>query len=344
MRPPEITTPYEQKQLQRFSVEWTLVPLMPREILFDLNSHCNHQCFFCSNHRIAEKRFLDKDLMLRLMRECRDLGITDIGLYATGEPFFRRDLAEIVKYAKDFGFPYVFIATNGALATPERAKEVIDAGIDSIKFSINAGNRESYRIVHGKDDFDTVIENLRWCHQYRVKNKLNMRLYVSMVPTHVTEGQWEQLMAIVGDYVDGSSLRHCSNQGGNMLENNQSETIDSANLLGSLPEGLAQSGKCPDPFYRAVITPGGYLSNCVVDYQNALCVADMRTTTLKEAWGNDHARRLRACHLDGKLEGLICNGCLNNSIAEFEPLRPELARPIRKPRRRVAELNGQIPN
>jgi len=332
-------TPYEQKQLQRFNVEWQVVPPMPREVLFDLNTHCNHRCFFCSNHRIAERIFMDKDLMLRLMRECREFGVTDIGLYATGEPFLRRDLAEIVRFAKDFGFSYIFITTNGALATPARAKEVIDAGIHSIKFSINAGNRESYRMVHGKDDFDKVIRHLRWCHQYRTANKVDVKLYVSMVPTHVTGGQWEQLLALVGDCVDGSSLRHCSNQGGNMLENNQTETIDSKNLLGSLPAGLAQGGRCPDPFYRVVITPEGYLTNCVVDYQNALCVADLRTTTLKDAWGNEHARRLRTAHLEGKLEGLICDCCLTNTGAPFKPIRPELARPSRKPPRRIIEMN-----
>lgn len=337
----EPLTPYEQKQLQRFNVEWELAPPRPHEVLFDLNTHCNHRCFFCSNHRIAERSFLDKELMLRLMGECREMGVTDIGLYATGEPFFRKDLAECVRSAKEFGFSYIFITTNGALATPDRAKEVMDAGIDSIKFSINAGNRESYRAVHGRDDFDKVIENLRWCHKYRTEQKLKVKLYVCMVPTHLTEGQWDQLMELVGDCVDSSSLRSCSNQGGNMLENNATEKIDAGNLLGSLPGGLAQGGRCPDPFYRAVITSEGYLTVCVVDFQNALCVADLNKTTLKEAWNNEYARRVRGAHLGGNLEGLVCASCLSNSCAGFDLLRPELARAERKPQRSVVEPDPQ---
>ena len=46
------------------------------------------------------------------------------------------------------------MTSNGALATPEKIRAVIDAGLDSIKFSINAPERKMYAFIHGKDDFD----------------------------------------------------------------------------------------------------------------------------------------------------------------------------------------------
>ena len=47
---------------------------------------------------------------------------------------------------------------------------------ENIKFSINAHNREDFKKVHGYDDFEKVIENLKWIFKYRNKG-LQYRSY-----------------------------------------------------------------------------------------------------------------------------------------------------------------------
>ena len=272
---------------------------------------------------------MDKDLAFRLIKECYENGTEDVGFYATGEPFIRKDLDEFITYAKTIGIPYVFITTNGALATPERAQPVIDAGLDSVKFSINAGTRESYKEVHGSDDFDKVIEHIKWFDSYRKEKSLKLGLYYSMVPTHITEGEWPVLQQILAPYTDEGNLRGCSNQGGNMYENNEREKIEKNNLLGSLASNQF-CGKCPDPFFRATVTPQGFLSACVVDYQNYLCVADLHEQSLKEAWHNDAFVCLRERHIANDLKGLMCYDCLENYNEHSHPLAKKFARPFKE--------------
>ncbi|MCK5615194.1 radical SAM protein, partial [Candidatus Pacearchaeota archaeon] len=305
---------------KRTCVDWTnLKPPFPKEVFIDVTNYCNHECFFCSNRKLSQKINLDKNLAFRIIDECAQNGTEDIGVYTTGEPFMRRDLSEFIAYAKKKGIKYVFLGTNGALAVPERAKEVLDAGLDSIKFSVNAGTRESYLKVHGRDDFDKVIENIKWIHNYREESGLTYGIYVSMVPSYLTENEFPLLEKEIGSYVDVINQRSCSTQGGNMYENNEKQEIDKKNLLGSLTEGEV-CGKCPDLFTRAVVTPHGYLSACVVDYQNYLCVADLHEVTLSEAWHSDVYVDLRRRHVEGKLEGLMCNNCLNNVNESVEPI------------------------
>jgi len=319
---------FNKKKAQRTQVEWNNPrPPFPREVFFDISNACNHTCVFCSNPKITKRANMSKELAFRLLRECKENGTTDVGLYATGEPFLRNDLAEFVRYAKGIGIEYVFITTNAALATPERAKPVLDAGIDSVKFSVNAGTRESYKKIHGSDDFDKVIEHIKWFHAYREKNGLKCGLYFSMVPTRLTEGEWPILRDLLAPYTDDENLRSCSNQGGNMYENNKTETIDKDNILGSMLPGQ-KLGKCPDPFFRCTITPQGFLTTCCVDYQNYLCVADLNETTLKEAWHNDHYVKLRERHMSGDLKGLICHNCLGNCDEPVVPIVAEFARPF----------------
>lgn len=323
-----------KKKSQRTQVPWDDPrPAFPREVFFDLSNACNHSCVFCSNAKISERANLDKALAFRLLDECRANGTTDVGLYATGEPFVRKDLAEFVSYAKRIGIDYVFLTTNAALATPERAKPVLDAGLDSVKFSVNAGTQDSYKAIHGRDDFDAVVENIKWFHAYRRSSGLDYGLYFSMVPTRLTAGEWPALKSLLEPYTDAEDLRGCSNQGGNMYENNATETVDKNNVLGSMLPGQ-KVGKCPDPFFRCTITPQGFLTACVVDYQNYLCVADLRSTTLREAWNNELFVRLRRRHISGDLEGLICRNCLGNCDEPTAPLAAEFARPAA---RRAAE-------
>jgi hypothetical protein len=218
--------------------------------------------------------------------------------------------------------------TNGILATPQRAKPVLDAGLDSIKFSVNAATRHSYRKVHGVDAFDIVIDNIKWFSEYRIKMRLAYRIYVSMVPTSITQGELPILKKLLSDYVDEIDGRSCSNQGGNMIENNRTERIDKNNLLGSMKENQC-IGKCPDLFFRCTVTPQGFLSPCVVDYQNYLVVADLHKTHIKDAWHNEVYVNLRKRHISGDLKGLMCYSCLNNCAAEAEPLLLEFARPFK---------------
>ena len=44
---------------------------------------------------------------------------TDLALQALGEPFMDKRLAEFVKEGKRLGYEYVYINSNGALATPK---------------------------------------------------------------------------------------------------------------------------------------------------------------------------------------------------------------------------------
>lgn len=314
-----------EKKSKRMDVDFTnFYPPFPREVFFDLNNTCNSRCFFCSNSKIFKPAYLDKALGFKLLRDFFDCGSREVALFATGEPFLRKDMAEFVREAKHIGYEYIFLNSNGILATPERAQTVLEAGLDSIKFSINAGTRQSYKKVHGVDCFDQVIENIRWFNEFRAKSGLSFRIYVSMVPTTLAQDEFLLLSSLLDGFVDEIDCRGCSNQGGNMLENNQTEKIDKGNLLGSLRQGH-HSGKCPDVFFRCTVTPQGYLSACVVDYRNYLVVADLHKTYVKDAWHNDLFVALRRKHSEGDLRGIICHNCLNNCDTPVHPINPAFA-------------------
>lgn len=282
-------------------------PPLPRNMMVELSNSCNHACAFCPNPTMSRKKGrIDSALMYRIMDEAAAAGVTEIGFYTTGEPFIHKELPEFTAYAKRAGFTYTYISTNGALATPDRAKRAIDAGMDSIKFSINAGSRETYRTVHGADDFDAVIANLRFISEYRKAHRPEMRLFVTCVVTRIMEHEVDSLREILTPLVDDISFNPCW-----------------ALALPTPEEG--GKGVCHLPFNRLHVTEEGYLTLCCVDYQNYVAVADLREMSLLEAWQSPTFREMRRRHLAGDLQGTFCGRCWTNDRGPVLPVVPAFA-------------------
>ena len=105
----------------------------PKNCLIELSNACNHRCVFCTNPRMSRKiGRLDFKTYKSFIEQSVSLGLREVGLYATGEPFITKDLDKYIKFAKESGIEYVYITTNGGLATEEKLKKCINAGLDSI--------------------------------------------------------------------------------------------------------------------------------------------------------------------------------------------------------------------
>jgi pyruvate-formate lyase-activating enzyme len=321
----------KEKQEERLSnVTHLITPNFPKELFLEVNNTCNHTCIFCANIKMTrDKSFIDDKLAKKIIYDAFDAGARDIAFYATGEPLIFPKLSEYIKYAKDIGYEYIFLTSNAALSTDSKMKSIIDAGLDSIKFSVNAGTKETYKQVHGKDDFDKVVENIKDWDKYRKKTNSKLKMFVSFIPTRLTQYEYPLLMDKIGEYIDQEiDQRECSNQGGNMIENNIYEDINPNNILGTLKTEQLTS-ICPDPFNRLTVSSEGYLTACVVDYQNALVISDLNKVSIVEAWNSNEFQELRKKHLEDKLEGTLCYNCLKNKNAEFEPLKKEFFRPLK---------------
>ena len=118
-------------------------PPCPRSVKIELTARCDMQCFFCASAmKLRDKRDMDWDFLTGLLAKLRLAGVEEIGLFYLGESFLFRRLAEAVAHARKLGFPYIFLTTNGRLATPERVRACLEAGLDSLKFSFNWADAE----------------------------------------------------------------------------------------------------------------------------------------------------------------------------------------------------------
>jgi cytidyltransferase-like protein len=302
---------------------YCLEPPFPRtNFLIETSNACNHNCIFCAHQKMKRKvGKIETEFLYDILAQAYSLGTREVGFYATGEPFLVPELPSYIKKAKEIGYEYVYLTTNGALATPERIRAVIDAGLDSIKFSINAPERKMYEFIHGRDDFNTVMEHLKYLNDYRKETSKQYKIFVTGILTRYTEYMKDDYFTVFKGLADEVVFKNVYNQGGYMPE------IET--LLKCYTDN-EQYRRCNLPFDAISITCEGYLSVENADYNNMLTVANLNEVRLKDAWYGEKMKQIRQAFIDDRLGGLVCDGCIHHAARPSEPVMPQLSVQIPK--------------
>jgi pyrroloquinoline quinone biosynthesis protein E len=109
----------------------------PYALLTELTYRCPLHCPYCSNPTaMAAGAELTTSEWQRVFREAAELGVLQAGL-SGGEPLVRRDLAEIVRGAREAKL-YTNLITSGVGLDEMRAGELRDAGLDSVQLSFQS--------------------------------------------------------------------------------------------------------------------------------------------------------------------------------------------------------------
>ena len=291
-------------------------PEFPKKnLLIEVTNYCNNKCLFCANRKMTRKKsFINKKTLAKVLKECYNLGSTEVGFYATGEPLINKNLEQYVLLAKKIGYSYVYITTNGILANKDRVDRLFRNGLDSIKFSINALNREKYKLIHGTDSFNTVIKNLEDVYKLKKEKYQNKKVSVSYIMTKYTFAPKDKIKDFFSVISDEVIVNIARNQGGLIKEIDY--LVDVSDNI-KLP--------CFYVFNSVNITCEGYLTACCMDFQNYLAYADLNKVSVKEAWNNSLITNIRKMHLQNNLNKTICSNCISGKFKNVEPICENLA-------------------
>jgi radical SAM protein with 4Fe4S-binding SPASM domain len=146
---------------------------------------CWHRGLTPAERRERTRRDLDECLKLpeyvRLLDQLPP-GVETIELVGGGEPLLYPEVDLLVREIKGRGFKGLVI-TNGVALTPRLSATLVETGWDMIRVSVNAGDADTYRQIHGRDDFDRVVENLAHLNRLRFSSpgRASPKLFVLQV-------------------------------------------------------------------------------------------------------------------------------------------------------------------
>ncbi len=148
-----------RRYFEAVSARLAVAEAPPVCLYLETTNRCNLLCETCP--RTFEALEPPADMSWELFTKIVDQfpSIARVVLHGVGEPMLVRDLPRMIRYLKDRGI-YVLFNTNGTLLNPRKFQELVDTGLDELRVSVDAADRETYKLVRGKDFFDRIVRDV----------------------------------------------------------------------------------------------------------------------------------------------------------------------------------------
>lgn len=136
--------PLSGQARRRFLQHWEL--LLPTTVSLETRSICNGRCAFCAasvQNRTRADQVMPREVFDRLLAEVAAVNFTGrLAFFVNNEPLLDDDLESKIAAARD-RLPRAFlqVSTNGILLTAQRAKSLLNAGLDDLTVNDYADNR-----------------------------------------------------------------------------------------------------------------------------------------------------------------------------------------------------------
>ena len=291
----------------------TDAPPCPRSVKIELTARCNFACAFCATStKLRTKGDMSWEFYSeRLLPMLKAAGVEEVGMFFLGESFLVSWLPKAIAEAKNRGFGYVFLTTNGSLATPARVEECMAAGLDSLKFSLNYADAEQFvSIARVKSAlFDKMVANIEGAHRIRTSGEYDCGLFASYIAYDGAQGERMQaLIRRLQPYLDEIYALPLYSQadlvGGAMgqWDIRAGNPGRAGNMRASVP--------CWSIFTEARVKYNGHLSACCFDHDGRFDMGDLNEVDFMELWHGDGFRSLRRAHLANELTGTACEKCV----------------------------------
>ena len=287
----------------------TIIP-PPRSVKIELTATCNYSCKFCVKSIRAENGEMDRKFYSRVIREMRESGVEELGVFYIGESFTCKWLPEAIKEAKDVGFPYVFLTTNGSAATPDRVRQCMEAGLDSLKFSINFHSAQQLADVAKVSPryWQKAIDNLKAARKIRDEGGYKCGLYASSIAFDGAQGRaMKEVIEDIKAYVDEAYWLPLYGMSGASKAAGWKPQPGNPGRLEAMREPLP----CWAVFTEGHITHDGKLAACCFGdgLDGDLLMSDLKEVSFMEGWNSAAYQALRKAHLSKNVCGTACESC-----------------------------------
>lgn len=292
----------------------TACPPCPRSVKIELTARCNFSCSFCATgYRLRDKRDMEWDFYLRLLKDLKRSGVEEVGMFYLGESFLLPWLHEAIKAAKDAGFEYVFLTTNGSLATSDKVEACMKAGLDSLKFSLNYADESQFAgIAQVKPAlFRKTLANVRAARRVRDEGGYDCGLYASYIAYDGEQGvRMRSLISRFEPLLDEIYALPLYSQADlvGVDEQRRGWAIKGGNP-GRL-ENMRPPIPCWSLFTEARVTYDGHLSACCFDHDGRFRMGNLNEIPFLEAWESTKFQALRQAHLSGNVSQTVCERCV----------------------------------
>ena len=293
----------------------------PTNVDIEASSLCNLRCKMC-NWGFHPKESPAPGTLKKFQKFKKNSGNMDMQLYTNiidevvkeggcavklnwrGEPLVNKNIADMIKYAKESGILEVLINTNGSLLNEELSSKIIAAGLDIIIFSFDGMTKGTYESIRRGAEFTVTLSNILTFIRLRDANKRSTGspkplIRVQMVVMDVNKHEVELFKKFFSPLVEFVTTQEYTNRG--EQDNRLAEDL--------IPDGRKT---CPQIWQRMIVAWDGKVGICCRDWDlyHHIGNLDYPNTTIKNLWNGTDINKIRDLHRAEKLEMLdACKSC-----------------------------------
>lgn len=175
--------------------EWSGEDIIPWHVNVETVYGCNSSCNMCIvNKKIKRKKGVMEEKLYRkivdAVSEFRN-EIKKFDFIGLGEPLLDPNVAERILYAKKKGINGVAIATNADLLTRDKAAAILEAGVDTVIFSIDGINAETHEAIRRGTVFKRVVDNANTIVRLRDQGGYHTKFVFRFIRQESNWDEWD---------------------------------------------------------------------------------------------------------------------------------------------------------
>lgn len=283
-----------------------IVEDFPLQLDLEITNICNLRCKMCAitakeNMGIKEKRgFMDWNLFKKILDEGGENCLYAMNLNGFGEPLLNPFLPKMISYAKERGVIDTMFHTNATLLTEEKAKKIIESGLDKIIFSFDSPVKETYENIRVGAKFEDTYSNI--INFVRIRDELGSitpLVRITMIKMKENQKEINLFIKMWKSIADVITFQEYMNQ--YQLYPDEK---------GTYTRVIHPNFVCPQIYQRLFITWDGIVLPCCVETNREYILGDANKDSLKSIWHGDKLSKLRELHKRGEWNKIkICSKC-----------------------------------
>jgi organic radical activating enzyme len=284
-------------------------PLMyPQRMYIESTNVCNLRCVMCPTGRREVERkkgYMDIGLFKSIVDEMAP-HVQATTLHIWGEPLLHPKIFEMIAYCRQKGLRSE-MSTNATLLTEEKARKILEAGLDVIYLCMDGATKDTYEAIRRRANFEETQANIRRFMELRrelglEKPQINLQI-IQMAQTQAEVEAFLQQWTIPG--VDRLNVKPFDSWASQIDEIEGLRAQDDTTF--SVP---TQRYACPNLWYHVHIYWNGDLAMCDRDFNLDTPLGNVVSAGgVMNAWRGQLFQQLRRQHLDGNFSASPCNGC-----------------------------------
>lgn len=293
---------------------------------FETTNNCNMSCIMCPRTNLMTRKItrISDDDFLRVLEQIRpqkpselekfwkyiskEYGINRsqrsenafyfyvvsrcLTLHGYGEPMIDPNIVKHVRSCKQLNIPTYFSCVPANIRT-DKVIELMEAGLDVIKFSIDSLSDEDQKKIRGRNNnFTKAFNSIKDILEYKKKNpSLKTKIVITMVALGNNPEDIEMQKQFLALWEEFPVYAYVKSQ------DNRWYFEDDADLEN---QSHYETQYCEFPWTSLSIMSNGVVVPCSQDYDAEMAMGHIREQSLDEIWNGEKYKEFRNSHISGQ--------------------------------------------